>query len=85
MWKSISPLLRKFSSLKPRKEMLVDDVVGAVYSRTGIQLNKNDIKINNLVAYIKADPIIKNELFLKKEDILEELHQKFLSQIQDIR
>ncbi|MCR4284085.1 MAG: hypothetical protein NUV64_02075 [Parcubacteria group bacterium] len=86
MWKTLSPFLEKFKSLKIPKEAIVDDIMEIILNKTGIKLEKENIVVNKPTVFIKANPMIKNEIFFKKQQILEELEKQFYSKtIIDIR
>jgi len=86
MWKTLSPFLEKFKNIKVPKEAIVDDLIDVILDVVGIKLEKENITVNKPVVYIKAIPVIKNEIFFKKQKILEEMEKRFYSKtINDIR
>lgn len=86
MWKTLSPFLEKFKNLRVPKEALVETLIEIILNTTGIKLEKENIRVNKPTVFIKADPMIKGEIFFKKQQILEELEKQFYSKsITDIR
>ncbi|PIR58084.1 MAG: hypothetical protein COU71_00605 [Parcubacteria group bacterium CG10_big_fil_rev_8_21_14_0_10_38_31] len=86
MWKTLSPFLEKFKNLKVPKEALIDDLIEIILNTTGIKLEKENISVNKPTIFIKANSMIKSEIFFKKQQILEELEKQFYSKsITDIR
>jgi hypothetical protein len=86
MWKDISVFLEKFKNLKPSNELLKEDLVKIIKTKTNIEVSKDEIDVRNYVGFIKAQPIIKNEILLHKKEILDQTKQTFsLRNIKDIR
>ena len=57
---------------------MVKDVVG-------VDIEKGDIDVRNGTVFISTDPIIKNEIFLKKSEVLENLREKLKSYKKTVR
>ncbi|GMQ95349.1 MAG: hypothetical protein BMS9Abin13_462 [Patescibacteria group bacterium] len=48
-------------------------VIIVVKQETGIHINKRDVSVQNNTVYIKVKPLLKNEIFIHKMEILDEL------------
>lgn len=84
--KGITSFLDKFKKLVRHDTETKESIIKAVKDIIDVEINESDIKIQNKVLYIKSTPYIKNEIFIKKDLVLEKL-QKFLKNkiIKDIR
>ena len=71
--KNISSFLDKFKKIIKSDEDLKDKICSSVKKHTGLEINKNSILIKNKTAYIKEKPHFKNEIFMKKEKITNDL------------
>ena len=56
-------------------------IVKAIERSIGIALSVNDIEFKRKVIRVKASPIIKNQLFIKKAAILEEIKKNLPNSI----
>ena len=72
----IGDLLKKFKTLVPREKIVKDEMISAVFEETGILLQSEEISFQNGVIFIKTNPVIKNELFMRKQKILLEIKKK---------
>ena len=72
----IGDLLKKFKTLVPREKIVKDETIRAVFEETGILLQSEEIFFQNGVIFIKTNPVIKNELFMRKQKILLEIKNK---------
>jgi hypothetical protein len=63
------------------KRLEVTEIIKKI---TGVTVPLSDMKIARGVVVIKTNPIVKNEIFLYKEKILEELKSKNRNDIFDI-
>ncbi len=70
---NISGFFDKFLQLSATNDFLKKTVADAIFSVTGFQLDLKDIEISGKKAKIKQSPVLKTELFLKKEKILQKL------------
>lgn len=77
-WINIENFLEKFRELKPPKKFIEDETVKTINIILNISLKTEDIDYRNGIIYIKPiNSNLKNEIFMKKEKILEELSKKF--------
>lgn len=67
----------KFSNLKPPKKFIQEETARAIKSVVHIDINPDDIEERGGVVYIKTkNSALKNEIFLKKEKILNYLKER---------
>lgn len=87
-WNSVSKYLEKFFTITPPKNFYQSEIIKALNDVLGVELkNNNDVDYRFGVVYIKNNnQILKNEIFLNKEQIIEKLNQKIKNnKIKDIR
>lgn len=69
--------MERFTNLKPPKKFIQDETAQAIKSILNIDINLDDIEERGNIIYIKTkNPSAKNEIFLKKNLILEILQKK---------
>ena len=86
--KNISSFLNKFTNLTPPKRFVKEVFINTAASITGITLKKEEIEIRGSILFITTNSITKNELFLKKDILLQKLNEKlegYKKVIKDIR
>ncbi|MEX2052280.1 MAG: hypothetical protein WD991_01115 [Candidatus Paceibacterota bacterium] len=66
----IKDLLGRFSHLLSGGEAKKEGVLNIINETTGLQVKKEEIEIKNGTVYLNIKPIYKNEILLKKEQIL---------------
>lgn len=82
----ISELLARFENILGGKRLQKQKISQLIKDITGINIDTESITFNAGVLSIKAKPIIKNELLLKKEEILISLRNNVVGiNISDIR
>jgi len=72
----IKDLLLNFRNILLTEDLKKDLIIRIIFSIVGIQLNREDIKIQNGVLYLNTKPIYKNEIFIKQKEILSNLKQE---------
>lgn len=80
----IGKYLEKFKILGNSRFFLRDTVKDSIKEICGIDIDPKDIFIKEGLARISTKPIIKNEIFLKKQKILESINTKSEQKILDI-
>lgn len=80
----IAKYLEKFKTLGNSRYFLRDSVVESIKKITNIDINPKNIDIKSGIVRINSKNIIKNEIFIKKTKILEDLGKKTESKIIDI-
>ena len=69
----IKDLLLKFGNILLKEEVKKDLIRETISKAINFEIKKEDIKIKNNVIYLNIKPIYKNEIFLKKDEIFNEL------------
>ena len=80
----IAKYLEKFTVLANSRHFLRDSVQGAIKEICGIEIDPKKIEVKDFVARINERPIIKSEIFLKKNKILLSLKEKTKGKVLDI-
>jgi len=73
---NIEDFLVRFKNIKPPNDTTRGYISDIIFDILNIKIEKTDIKINNNSVYIKTSHIIKNEIFLNKQNILNKLNKK---------
>jgi len=73
--KNISDFLGKFQIIISSDDDLKESIILAIKNTIGIVLNKKDLKVLGDTVFIKTSPVIKNEIFLKKEKIIKKINE----------
>ena len=81
MQSNIGSFLEKFKKFLTSEENIKEEIIKSVLKNTGIEIKGENIKIQDFSIYIKEKPIIKSEIFLKKEKILEDLSQDLKNRV----
>jgi len=81
---NIAQYLEKFKQLSVSRNFLRDSVVEAIKEVCKIEINSKNIDFKDGILRIKEKPIIKNEIFLKKNKILDFLNTKIQGKVKDI-
>ena len=69
----IKDLLEKFSDIILSQEAKKESVRNVFSVVLGVQIKKEDIKIKNNDVYLNIKPIYKNEIFIKKDLMMDRL------------
>ncbi len=83
--KEISSFLSKFTSILSSKKETENLILEIIKEETGIVLQNSNISISGNKIFIKTAPIIKNEIFLNKDKILNKLIKKSEKNFSDMR
>lgn len=76
-WENIGRFLDRFSNISPPKKFIQEETAKAVKSIVNIEINPDEIEERGGVVYIKTkNSSLKNEIFLKKEKILNYLKER---------
>ena len=68
----LGQLLERFKNL-PNIEKIKKQLVVEVFCKNNIPIKIEQISIQKNTLFIKTNPILKTEIFLKKEEILEQI------------
>jgi hypothetical protein len=71
----IKDLLEKFGNILLKEELKKEAVREVIAKAINFPIKKEDIKIKKGIIYLNIKPIYKNEIFLKKDQILKELEE----------
>ena len=82
---NIGNFFEKFKRIYKDESDKKEKVISLIREITNITLDLSKITIKDGVLQIKASPIIRNEINMKKPDILKGLSQVGLGDIEDIR
>jgi len=82
---NIGEYLKKFTKITPPDDFLKEIILEGVKTEIGIDIDKKNITVSGGIVYIKTSPIIKNEIFMKKEKIISIIKEKQTIKIADIR
>lgn len=84
--KELSNYLGKFKRLKPPKRTVQNAFIEAVKEECGISLKQHEIGVHGTSIFLTTNPVIKNEVILKKASLLRKLSEKTLgTKITEIR
>lgn len=81
---NISKYLEKFKQITLSKSFLRDSVHITIKEVCGVDIEPSKIDIKNYIVRINEKPVIKTEIFLKKQKILEKLDKKTKGKIKEI-
>lgn len=73
---NISNFLEKFKNITPPDKFVKDVLISVVKEVANIDIEKDNIDVRNGTIFISVDPIIKNEIFLRKSEIMQNLTEK---------
>lgn len=85
---NIGNFLEKFRNITPPDKFVKDVLIDVVKETANIDIEKENLDVRNGVIFISIDSIIKNEIFLKKAEIMKNLTEKlkkYKKTIRDIR
>ena len=71
----IKDLLARFSNTLLKEEIKNEAIRDVLSKAINFEIKKEDIKIKNNVVYLNIKPIYKNEIFIKKDEIMSELEK----------
>lgn len=80
--------LNKFKNLTPPHYFIKKELTLSIKKILNINIKKEHISISSDIIYVKTSPIIKSEIFIKKNLILQDLSKrisKYNKNITDIR
>jgi hypothetical protein len=73
-WKNLASYLSKFKNISPPGDTIKKELVSILENKLNINIEKKDISIKNNTIILKTNPTIKNEVFLHKTNVLQELN-----------
>lgn len=87
MWKNIGNFLERFANFRPSKKLIKEQSAQIISGLLNVEINPDNFEERDGILFLKsANPALKNEIFLKKNQILEVLKDKLGSNApRDIR
>ncbi|MBM2817458.1 MAG: hypothetical protein HW401_48 [Parcubacteria group bacterium] len=76
---NISIYLEKFKNIESKSSTLKSVISDAVKNVLKADIDKKNIEIKNGIIYLKVHPVVKNEIFINKNNIIKELGLKNLA------
>lgn len=76
---NISIYLDKFKNIESKSSGLKNNIIDSVNKILKINIDKKDVEIRNGVIYLKVNPVVRNEIFINKVNIIKELGIKNLA------
>ena len=77
MWKNVGKFLERFANLRPSKTLIKEQSAKIISGLLNVEIKPDNFEERDGVLYLKsANPALKNEIFLKKNQILEALKEK---------
>ena len=67
---NISGFLEKFKKFDQNKTLQTENIINIIEKVIGVRVDKSKISIKDGVLFIQGSPILKQEIFLKKENLL---------------
>ncbi|MEK7589931.1 MAG: hypothetical protein AAB475_01620 [Patescibacteria group bacterium] len=73
---NIGNYLVKFKNITPPDKFVKEIFIDVVKETTNIKIEKDSINVRKGTIFLSVDPIVKNEIFLKKTEVMESLKKK---------
>ena len=67
---NISGFLEKFKKFDQNRTLQSENIINAVEKVVGVKLDKKNFNIKMGILYIQGSPTMRQEIFLKKENLL---------------
>jgi len=81
MWKNIGNFLERFANFRPSKNLIKEESAKVIGALLNIEIKPDNFEERDGILFLKsANPVLKNEIFLKKNQILKVLKDKLGSQ-----
>ena len=76
-WKNIGNFLERFANLKPSKKLIQEESAKIISALLNVEIEPESFEERDGVLFLKIqNPALKNEIFFKKDLILEKLKEK---------
>lgn len=69
----IKNFFERFTKLAPPEKFIKETLREILLNRTGVSVDLKAMKVSNNIIYITESAVLKNEIFMQKREILEEL------------
>ena len=67
---NISGFLEKFKKFDQDRSSQTENIIRAIESAVGVKVGKGSFDVRNGVLFIHGSPVLRQEIFLKKENLL---------------
>ena len=81
---NIATYLEKFKNIGSSENSIKDIIISSLNEILKITVTRKEIRLQNGTAYIQTSPLVKNQLYIKKDSILSHISQK-TDKVKDIR
>jgi plasmid replication initiation protein len=75
-FKIIAELLKKFKNIAVAQELVKNETAEIINKKTGITINTQQVSLLGNKIFLKGSPAIKSLVFMRKNEILNELKNK---------
>ncbi len=82
---NVSLYLEKFKTLGLAEHTAKDALILVLQKSIGVAIEKKDVEYKNGKFQIRTEPIIKSQIYIKKNEILESLSKELRKNIADVR
>lgn len=82
---NIGNFLEKFKNIAAPDKFVKDVLIIVIKDAVGVEVEKDDISVRNGTIFLSIDPVIKNEIILKKNEIMKNLTKKLSTYKKTIR
>ena len=82
---NIGLFLEKFKIITPPDDFIKKTIIEVIKNKTNIDIVRDTIKIEGAIVYMTVSSVVKNELYMRKKDLLEEINKKIPLQLIDMR
>lgn len=77
-WDKIDKFLERFTVIKPSKDWAKEEIAKVLKQIFNMEFKPEDIEFRNGTVFVKtSNAVLKNEIFMRKNQILDLLKQKF--------
>jgi hypothetical protein len=82
---NLSNYLKKFKNIELKDALAKEAVLSVFKERANITLTKNDIEVKEGIVKVKASPLVKNVLVIKKASLIAGIQEKSGVKVFDIK
>lgn len=82
---NVSLYLEKFKSLGLAESTAKDALISVLQKCVGVEIEKKDVQYKNGAFRIQAEPIVKSQIYIKKNEILESVSKELNKIVKDVR
>lgn len=82
---NVGNFLEKFRNIAPPERFIKEVFIKTTLDIVGIKIKDSDIKITRDIIYVSTNSIVKNEIFFKKQEILERVNKELIAHKKTIK